>query len=91
MGKKSILKIRKSKEEDIKSILEIFESAKEFMRKNGNYSQWGENYPGEQDILNDISKGNSYVGCDMEEEIVMTFAFILGNDPTYTNINVSSI
>lgn len=53
------------------------------MRLNNNLSQWNDSYPGESDIIKDISKGVSYVGYDQESEIVMTFAFIKGEDPTY--------
>lgn len=56
------------------------------MRANGNASQWGEYYPDLIDISRDIELGNSYVGEDEDGEIVMTFAFIVGEDPTYLRI-----
>ena len=80
------IRIRKSTIEDIPNILLIFESAREFMRLNNNRTQWNGNYPSESDVLKDISKGNSYVGIDPEGEIIMTFAFIKGEDPTYKTI-----
>lgn len=80
------IKIRNSEIADIKSILDIFKSAKSYMRKNKNFSQWNDNYPGESHIREDIKHGNSYVGINEKGEIVMTFAFILGEDPTYLNI-----
>ena len=80
MGK---LTIRKGKEEDIDQLLKIFDSARKFMRVNNNFSQWSDTYPGRDDILSDMAKGNNYVGTDEEGEIVMTFTFILGEDPTY--------
>ena len=75
--------IRKSRKEDIPDILRIFDSAREYMRLNNNHSQWNASYPDKSVILNDISKGVSYVGIDSEGEIVMTFAFIKGKDQTY--------
>lgn len=86
MSKRAPIGIRKSRIEDIPDILKIFVSAREFMRVNNNLSQWNDSYPGESDIINDINKGVSYVGIDSEGEIVMTFAFIKGEDPTYNNI-----
>ena len=83
MSKRAPIGIRKSRIEDIPDILKIFVSAREFMRVNNNLSQWNDSYPGESDIINDINKGVSYVGIDSEGEIVMTFAFIKGEDPTY--------
>lgn len=80
------IKIRKTTIEDIPYILRIFESAREYMRLNKNYSQWGDSYPGLNDILRDISEGNSYVGIHPEGDIIMTFAFIKGEDPTYQTI-----
>lgn len=53
------------------------------MRANHNLSQWSDDYPGKADIMMDITSGHSYVGIDQEGEIVMTFAFIIGEDPTY--------
>lgn len=80
------IKIRKNTTEDLSQIIPIFESARTYMRLNGNLNQWSEDYPGERDILKDISEGNSYIGIDLDGEAVMTFAFIVGQDPTYKNI-----
>ena len=82
----STINIKKSTIEDIGDILRIFEVARRYMRLNNNPNQWNDNYPGESDILNDISKGVSYIGIDSEGNTVMTFAFIEGEDPTYNNI-----
>lgn len=75
--------IRKSRAEDIDQIIKVFQSARRYMRANNNMSQWNENYPGKVDILNDINNGNSYVGIGKDGELVMTFSFIIGEDPTY--------
>ena len=83
---KTSITIRRSTTEDIPDILRIFESARKYMRLNNNHKQWNDSYPGENDILNDISERNSYVGIDAEGELIMTFSFILGEDPTYRNI-----
>lgn len=75
--------IRKSTKEDILKMMRIFESSKKYMRSNNNFSQWNDGYPDEKVIISDIDKGYSYVGIDEDGEIVMTFAFIKGEDPTY--------
>ena len=56
------------------------------MRKDGNMLQWRGNYPSREIVIADIEQGNSYVCTDDTEEIIGTFAFIRGNDPTYTHI-----
>lgn len=75
--------IRKSDKRDLKEILEIFKTARKFMRENNNYSQWTDEYPGESHILDDINNGHSFVGENANKEIIMTFAFIIGEDSTY--------
>lgn len=77
--------IRKSRQEDIPAMLRIYEEAKSFMRESGNPNQWNGSYPEEWLLQRDIQSGNSYV---MEEngEIAATFAFIIGEDPTYSRI-----
>lgn len=80
------IRIRKTTIEDIANILRIFESARDYMRSNHNPNQWNGNYPGEDDVLKDITQGHSYVGIDSEGEIIMTFAFIKGEDQTYNTI-----
>ena len=80
------IEIRKSVAEDIPAILEIYAKAKKYMRANGNLTQWSNGYPSQASVEADIESGNSYVGVDSEGETVMTFAFILGADPTYTLI-----
>ncbi|HHZ01323.1 MAG TPA: GNAT family N-acetyltransferase [Tissierellia bacterium] len=77
--------IRKSEISDLDEILEIFSSARKFMRENGNPNQWGDDYPSKSLIENDILSGNSYV-CVDDGKIVGTFFFREGNDPTYEKI-----
>lgn len=78
--------IRLGEMKDIEHILDIYESARSFMRANNNFNQWKNGYPGKEDVLRDIEDGNCYVGTDRNGVLVMTFAFILGEDPTYKNI-----
>lgn len=76
------LKVRKSNKGDIKAILNIFDSARKYMKKNGNSSQWKKGYPNIEILEKDIADGNSYVILD-NNEIVGTFSFIIGEEETY--------
>ena len=76
--------IRKAASQDLPRIREIYEMASQFMRKNGNHSQWGKGDEPEALIEEDIRQGNLYV---LEEAgIHAVFAFIIGEDPTYLEI-----
>ena len=76
--------IRKAASQDLPRIREIYEMARQFMRKNGNHSQWGKGDEPEALIEEDIRQGNLYV---LEEAgIHAVFACIIGEDPTYLEI-----
>lgn len=80
--------IRKATPHDLARIREIYEMARQFMRKNGNHSQWGKGDEPEALIEEDIRQGNLYV---LEEAgIHAVFAFIIGEDPTYLEIEEGS-
>ena len=76
------MKVRQSKEEDRRDIMEIYAAARRFMKEQGNPTQWGEGYPGKHLIEEDILSNHSFVVED-DGKIVGTFAFIIGEDPTY--------
>ena len=79
------MQIRKAAEGDISRIMDIYAHAREYMAANGNPKQWGEtNWPPEDLIRDDISRGNSYV-CEHDGRVVGVFYFICGKDiePTY--------
>ena len=84
------MKIRKTTEEDIKRILEIYTYARDFMVKNGNPNQWGSNnWPPIDLIKNDIKEGNSYVCLNDNNEVIGTFYYNYGKDvePYYLEID----
>lgn len=66
-------------------ILSIYAYAREQMKKNGNGAQWGDSRPPRPVIECDIQKGTGYV-IEQEGAIVGVFAFLLGEDPTYREI-----
>lgn len=76
--------IRKAKKEDIKRALEIYASAKVFMRTHGNPSQWNGVYPDEETLTRDVEKGQLYMlQSDITGNTYGCFALIGGADPTY--------
>ncbi len=75
-------RIRTAQLEDLPSILEIYRSAREYMRSNGNPNQWGDHHPAEAILREDIAKQQLYV-CVENREILCVFAYIPGIDPTY--------
>ena len=69
---------------DLEAILSLFDTARRFMAANGNPTQWIAGYPDAAVVREDIARGNCYVCTTAESErIVGTFAFILGEEPTY--------
>ena len=77
--------IRNTLPTDLDSVMEIYSLAREFMRKSGNPTQWGGGYPSRELIESDIASGLSYVVED-DGEVVATFFFKIGTDPTYLKI-----
>ena len=65
---------------------EIFSCARAYMKRSGNPTQWKDDRPGIDLVLNDIANNNSYLVID-DEEIIGTFACIRGIEPTYLDID----
>ena len=83
------MKIRKSREQDVERMMEIYSFARSFMASHGNPNQWRpNNWPPEALIRKDIKNGNSFVCINEEGEVIGTFFFISGKDiePTYREI-----
>ncbi|MDO4191594.1 MAG: GNAT family N-acetyltransferase [Bacteroidales bacterium] len=78
--------IRRATIHDINIIMNLLDEARNKMRALGNDIQWINGYPSRQIITTDIAQDNYYVCCDKENNIIASFAFIFGNDPTYNNI-----
>lgn len=82
----SMIKVRRGTEADIDAIMTCYDAARMHMRASGNSHQWINGYPSRELVMKDVFDGVSYVGTDEHDEIVMAFAFILGEDPTYSVI-----
>ena len=77
--------IRQARAQDLPRIMAIYDAARWYMRQTGNPTQWGDNYPPEPMLRQDIACGRLFV---MEDAggVYAVFAFLLGDDPTYTYI-----
>lgn len=77
--------IKRNTAQDIVTLMQIYREGREIMLSCGNVNQWRQGYPTEEIILEDISKGQSY-GIWDNDQLVGSFAFIKGKDPTYAYI-----
>ncbi len=81
------MKIRLSRPEELDELLVIYADARRFMAAHGNPTQWTGGYPSVELVQQEIAEGHSYVCVDEVGEIVGTFCFISGEDPSYTRID----
>ena len=81
-----MIQIRPSTPADLPVLMDLYDSGRRIMRSSGNLYQWTKGYPSEEIVMQDITRGNSYLCLDEAEHPVGTFAFIVGADPTYARI-----
>ena len=74
--------IRPAREHDLNDIFRIYACARQIMKDNGNPTQWGDTWPPDEMIYDDIAHQLNYVVED-ETGVHGVFAFIMGDDPTY--------
>ena len=79
--------MRLTREEDLCRLEEIFSYARKQMALHGNPSQWKNDRPSMELVKKDIINGNSYVVEDEDGQVVGTFAWIPGIEPTYLDID----
>lgn len=80
------MKIRLSRQADLNTIMQLYEKGRQTMRNNGNDRQWINGFPQKELIEEDIKNEISYVFVDENDMPHAVFAFILGDDPTYSYI-----
>ena len=78
--------IRNAQMTDLTEIMAVYAHARKYMAENGNATQWGAAYPSDNLIKEDIRLGQCYVGTDNHGKIHFVFSFIIGEDPTYLQI-----
>jgi GNAT superfamily N-acetyltransferase len=79
------MEIRKAVSGDIDKIMDIYSSARLFMREQGNPDQWWDGYPPRELIEADISEGECRLVTD-GDEILAVFYTAWGIDPTYVKM-----
>ena len=67
---------------DLPQILQIYAHAREAMAASGNPTQWGDNFPPQELLEEDIDSNRLFVYV-VNGQLMGVFAFILGVDPTY--------
>ena len=73
--------IRKAELKDLPKLNGLYETARQYMRENGNPNQWGISYPDNELITEDIKSGVLYTDEDVN------FAFVLmGEEEAYKTI-----
>lgn len=81
-------KIRRAIMADMDDVLGIYAHARQFMRDNGNPTQWGDNHPRQEILVEDVELGRLYV-VEADGRICGVFMFQIGDDPTYAHIEGS--
>lgn len=81
-----MITIRIATTKDLSTIMSIIEVARTFMHETGNQNQWINGYPSQGDMLVNIESNHCYVCINNAKEIVGTFCWIIGEDPTYSVI-----
>ncbi|MDO5523454.1 MAG: GNAT family N-acetyltransferase [Bacteroidia bacterium] len=79
-------RIRPSTHADLPQLLQIYETARRFMQQTGNAGQWIAGYPRKELLISDIEQKQSFVCVNQNNEIVGTFCYFEGEEPTYLNI-----
>ena len=79
------MKIRPATYEDLPIMQSIFKRAREYMKNEGNVTQWKDDRPPLFLIEKDLQKSASYI-VEEDGEAVGTFSFTIGEEPTYTKI-----
>ena len=77
--------VRPAQQGDLDAIMAIYASARKYMAANGNPTQWGDTYPPDQLIHDDILTGRCHVVCE-GDTITGVFALCRGADPCYARI-----
>ena len=81
--------IRHSEWKDLDQILAIYTHARQFMKETGNPRQWGDVWPPEEVVREDIETGRGYVLVDENDIPHVAFHFRQGEhcDATYDVIH----
>ncbi len=76
------MRIREASSAEIPELMDIFVHAREYMRANGNGTQWPDDYPSLEIVESEIANSQRFV-FDDDGDILGTFSLIAGEDSTY--------
>ena len=79
------MEIRKTRLEELDTVMEVYARARKFMAEHDNPNQWKNNKPSREQIEKDILAGKHHV-CMEGEQIAAVFYFAHEVDPTYVKI-----
>lgn len=83
--------IRVATKEDMPEMLRIYAAARVFMKVKGNSTQWGDSYPEEEMLWNDIDKQQIFAIIDDDtQHMIGCFVLAGGADWTYEVIEEGS-
>ncbi len=74
--------IRRATKNDLPELERVYAAAREYMKKNGNPTQWRDSYPPRELIEKDIDERALYVLTE-KGEVRAAFVFVFGEDKTY--------
>lgn len=89
------MQVRKTQPQDLATVLNIYQQARDYMREMGNPSQWGASWPPSHLIEEDILQQKSHVCVESlppvadtsaTEAVVAVFFLEMTDDPTYHQI-----
>lgn len=82
------MEIRKATEEDLETIMDLYDQGRRFMRQSGNMNQWINGYPSRELVTEDIRLGRSYL-IEESGQAAAVFYFDAGKniEPTYRVID----
>ena len=83
-------RFRRATMADLPTMLKIYEHARKLMASNGNPTQWGDKFPREEVVRDDVESQRTVLLVDTvdgEERVLAQFALCPGIDPTYVNID----
>ncbi len=74
--------IRLAKAEELERLQQIYAVGREYMKNNGNPTQWAPTYPTNEALLEDIAADELYV-CHDGDDIYGVFKLMFGLEPAY--------
>ena len=79
--------IRPARESELPRLMELFDTARAYMRRNGNTVQWVNGYPSEDLIRHDIAQNRAFV-VEENGTVEAVFCYLAGRhvEPTYAVI-----